>query len=259
MKRIWTYILLIFFVVAVGAYIAFCLGISLRDNNARICNGINIILVDSLYNRFITEDEILKTISKEYGACVEMHTAEIDLTKIEEVVGQSSAVRSCEAYITQDGKLNIEISQRIPVIKFVREGGGLYADAEGFIFPMRGEDNHKAVPVRGKSPISVGDNYKGELKDAEEAEWLRNMIDLAYRLKKSPLWEDGTTYISTQPSGNVTIASDNNSVKFIIGEPKDLESKFIKIGEYFVAIVPKVGENHYKTVNVEYAGQIVCK
>ena len=46
---------------------------------------------------------------------------------------------------------------------------------------------------------------------------------------------------------------------FIIGQPTSLEEKFEKMGKYYKVIIPEKGSDAYRTVDLRYKGQIVCK
>jgi hypothetical protein len=47
--------------------------------------------------------------------------------------------------------------------------------------------------------------------------------------------------------------------KFLFGQPEDIEDKFRKMEKYYTHIIPAKGEGAYKTVDLKYRGQIVCR
>ncbi len=47
--------------------------------------------------------------------------------------------------------------------------------------------------------------------------------------------------------------------RFIFGSPFDAAAKFGRMADYYRYILPDKGEGYYRTVNVKFDKQIVCK
>jgi hypothetical protein len=45
----------------------------------------------------------------------------------------------------------------------------------------------------------------------------------------------------------------------MFGQPGSLADKFSKMEKYYTSIVPEKGADRYKTVDVRFSNQIVCK
>ena len=94
---------------------------SVRTRRARTCQGkgtLDVLVADSLERRFVGKEDVAAWLEKEYKAYAGLPLDSVDLGRIERLVEAHSVVRSCEAWLTDDGILHVELSQRQPVVRF---------------------------------------------------------------------------------------------------------------------------------------------
>ena len=96
-----------------------------------------IVILDSMENSFVSEADIKKYLDKEFGGYIGRSLDSLDLVKAEKIIDGRSAVKKSHAFVTRDSLLRINVTQRRPVVRFQKPDGGFYADAEGYIFPLR--------------------------------------------------------------------------------------------------------------------------
>ena len=111
---------------AAVAVILVCLcvsaGISKAKRAKTLCSGTEVEIADSAENRFVSEADILEYMEKDYGKTEGIPIEDIDLKKMEDILDSQSAVLKSEAYCTKDGILHVKITQRIPVMRFQKNG-----------------------------------------------------------------------------------------------------------------------------------------
>ncbi len=259
MKRILKYILLGVsgLVLAVCMIIAFTSGANAR--RSILCKEVSIVIKDSLENSFVTGSDIKGYIDKEYGRYIGQPLDSINLTRIEDIVDGRSAVLKSEAYVTKDGIMHIEVTQRKPVVRFQKKDGGFYADAEGYIFPLQRTFSSHVHVVDGNIPLAANSGYKGAIEDPEEVEWFKGIMNVVNHIENSRTWKDKIVQISVNEKGDLLLVPREGDEIFIFGKPEDIKEKFEKMGKYYTHIIPEKGEGHYKTVDLKYKGQIVCR
>ena len=54
------------------------------------------------------------------------------------------------------------------------------------------------------------------------------------------------------------ITRDGNE-RFIFGSPSGVDDKLARMEKYYKYILPEKGQGYYKTVNVKFDKQIICK
>ena len=237
-----------------GAYIV---GVSCRTPLR--CTGLTVVIKDSASNRFVTKDDVEKYLDKEYGEYSGLPLDSINLVKVEKIIDSRSAVLKSEAFTTRDGKLNITVTQRTPVVRFQKSDGGFYADSDGFLFPLQSNYASRVQVIDGEIPLKANSGYKGEIENPEEKEWLMKVLNVVNYIENSRLWKDKIVQITVGNGGELSLVPRIGQEIFLFGQPDNIEEKFHKIELYYKSIVPEKGASHYSRVNVKFDGQIVCR
>ncbi len=237
--------------------VAYFAGVSCRGPLK--CTGLNVVIADSAMNRFVTKADIRKYLDKEYGTYMNECLDSIDLTRIEQIIDGRSAVHKSQAYTTRDGLLNVTVTQRTPVVRFQKEDGGFYSDAEGFLFPLQSSYSSRVQVVDGDIPLKANSGYKGEVTDEKEKKWLHEVLEVINYMETDKLWKDKIVQITVMDGGELTLVPREGRERFLFGQPVKIEEKFGKMAMYYSHILPEKGSDAYTTVSVEFDGQIVCK
>ena len=247
-------------VAVLAALVALCALIhagTARERQLRTCEGIRVEYADGY--RFVSEQDIKDYLDKYYGAYIGQRLDSIGLHKVEAILDVQSAILKSEAYVTDDGMLNIRLTQREPVIRFQKGGYGFYADCNGFIFPLQ-ENYTTPVPVMdGAIPIRSTEGYKGAPETQAELAWMKGVISLVDYMDKSRIWAENIVQMHVEENGDIVMIPREGKERFIFGSPYGAKDKFDRMSDYYRYILPEKGEGYYKTVNVKYDKQIVCK
>ncbi len=223
------------------------------------CTGLNVVIADSSLNRFVSKADIKRYLDKEYGDYVGRHIDSINLVRVEKIIDGRSAVHKSQAYTTKDGILHITVTQRTPIVRFQKEDGGFYADADGFLFPLQSSYSSRVQVVDGDIPLKANSGYKGEVTDEKEKEWLKEVLDVVNYMENSKVWRDKIVQITVGNGGELTLVPREGNERFLFGQPVRIADKFARMEMYYSHILPEKGSQAYRTVSVEYDGQIVCR
>lgn len=223
------------------------------------CAGLNIEIADSTTNSFVSAADVKKYLDREYGDYIGQPLDSIDLAKVERIIDGRSAVHKSQAFTTRDGMLNVRVTQRTPIVRFQKEDGGFYADAEGFLFPLQNSYSARVQIVDGDIPLKANSGYKGEITDEKEKEWLIKVLNLVNYMENSKVWKDKIVQITVSDGGELTLVPRVGKERFLFGQPEDISGKLRKMEMYYTHILPEKGSDAYTSVSVEYDGQIVCR
>lgn len=247
----------------VGVLLAACMIVAVcagsRSRLGLRCEGLEIAVLDSMRNSFVSKADVKGYIDREYGKYVGMAVDSIDLTRIEDIVDGRSAVLKSQAYITRDGILHVDVTQRKPVVRFQKSTGGFYADAEGFIFPLQRNYASHVQIIDGNIPLAANSGYKGAIDNPKEKAWFESMMRVVNYIENSKVWKDKIVQISVNEKMDLILIPRDGKEQFHFGQPVDIAEKFSKMEKYYTHIIPAKGADHYKTVDLKYKGQIVCK
>ena len=238
----------------IAAYIA-----GVQSRKPLVCKGIRIEVLDSAQNSFVTTSDVRKYLDKSYGKLIGMQLDSIDLVKVEKAVDSRSAVLKSQAYVTRDSILNITVTQRKPVVRFQKKDGGFYADAEGYIFPLQSSYASHVQIIDGAIPLAANSGYKGGIENPDERVWFKKIMNVVNYMEGSKVWKGKIVQIHVLENGELILVPREGNEKFLFGQPGSVEEKFSKMERYYTTIIPEKGSNKYKTVDVRFDNQIVCK
>lgn len=211
------------------------------------CTGVEICITDSTLNSFISSSDAKRYIDTEYGKYTGCQIDSINLADIEKILDSKTAVLNSEAFITKDGKLNITIEQRKPAVRFIGKEGGFYADSNGETFPLQ-KTYASYVPVIDGSIPSEKDSLR-----------IGKLVRFVNYLEESPRWKNKFVQMSSDSTGNLTLIPREGQEKFIFGQPEEIEKKLMRLEMYYGYIIPGKGEKAYRSVDLRYDDQIICK
>ncbi len=230
----------------IGIMLAYrSVGSSHRENV--LCSGVSICVTDSVLNGFISAADVKKYLDAEYGTYIGCRIDSLNLDAIEGILKSKTAVLNSDAYVTKDGLLNIIIEQRRPAVRFVGTNGGFYADENGETFPLQ-KTYSSYVPV-----------IDGHIPSEKDSTFIRNVVKLVSYIENSPRWKNKIVQMSADSTGNLTLIPREGQEKFLFGQPDDIVPKMERMRMYYSHIIPAKGSKAYKTVDLRYTDQIICK
>ena len=234
-------------------------GISRQARTGTLCSGIEVSITDSTESRFVSGKDILEYISEDYGKTEGIPVENLDLDRMEQMLDSRSAVLKSEAYCTKDGTLHILITQRKPVMRLQKGSEGFYVDREGYIFPIRPGRSGYVVVIDGNIPLELDKTTRGKAASEKERLWLEQLTGLVGYMDGHRIWEDNIVQIHVRENGDLVLIPREGKEKFIFGKPDRIAEKFALMDCYYTNIVPARGNDRYRTVDIRYDRQIICK
>ena len=106
------------------------------DETARVCTKAKIVVADESSNGFINANEITKRLKSAGLYPLGKLMRDINAREIEEKLKKSPFVKTAQCYKTEDGEVNVSITQLLPVIRVKAENGDdYYLDDKDCIMP----------------------------------------------------------------------------------------------------------------------------
>ena len=236
-------------------------GMSDRQRRTRTCQGkgtLDVVVTDSLERQFVSRADVEKWLEEEYRAYAGMPLDSVDLGRIEQIVGAHSAVRDAQAWLTDDGILHVQLSQRQPVVRFQDGKNAFYADKSGFVFPMQDKGNARVPVVDGELPFHLPQGYKGCPEDPAHLRWLLQIIGLTEQMKGT-IWEKDISGIRVDGKQDLVLIPREGRERFLFGPPVRVEEKFALMEAYYRSVAPSKEAGYYALVDLRYRGQLVCR
>jgi len=253
-KVLLTTLILLLSAGMLGCYFYFVGQLASRGRQAARCQQVSVVLLDSLESAIVDRQEVKDLLTKQTRG---KRIDSIDLYTIERLVGSRGEVMTAQAYTADDHTVAVNITQRKPVIRFEKGPAHWYADPEGYLFPVR---NSVDVPlVTGAIPLALEPAYKGPAPRESQA-WMDGMVELARYIDGKPVLRGEVAQIDIAPDGDIVLYTRSAGPAIIFGDSGDYEAKFQKLYAWWRYIQPQLeGGKTYKTINLKYNQQIICK
>lgn len=228
------------------------------DETKMLCTTVNINIQDEMTNGFLNAKEIKKRLETKKLYPLEKPLQEVNARQIEETLMASPFVKSAECYKTQDGLVNISLTQRTPIVRIKSvNNDDYYIDDHNQIMPNTKytcdliiatgyisrwyAQHYLAILSR---TLMTNDLWKNQI---EQINVLPNKgIELIPRVGNHII------YLGTLPENKITVKREKAIEEFLERKMRRLEL-FYKYG------LSQAGWNKYSYINIEFDNQIICK
>lgn len=219
----------------------------------------NINVSEDKVRSLVTVDDI-KSILQSYSIGISgKPIGDINIHEIEKLLLSKSYIKKAEVYADINGIINIRIEQRKPIIRINTRGSGFYMDENGFIFPLSKSFTDYVPIVTGNPPLPSSMKYKDYIPQTEDAKFLQDLLVFAHFLQNDSYWNSMIEQINVVNKNDVELITRVGSQVVKLGGFDDFEYKLRKLDVFYRNGMPAVGWNTYKTINLAYSNQVVCK
>ncbi len=221
------------------------------------CTKVNIFIQDEMTNGFLNAQEIKKRLEKKHLYPLAKPLEQVNVRDIESTLKASPFVKSAECYKTQDGLVDIYLTQRMPIVRIKSiDNADYYIDDKNQIMP---NSNYTSDIIVATGSISkwYAQRYIAPLSKSLMANDLwRNQIEQINVLPDRgielvPRVGNHIVYIGHLPETKIVAKREAEIEKFVKKKMDRLE-KFYKYG------LSQAGWNKYSYINIEFDNQIIC-
>jgi len=203
----------------------------------------------------ISEDDVLLIVERTFGHKIEgLPFSSLSMHQLENAVEEVPFVRNADVFIDAKDQVHIELDQREPVIRIMDNNDlNYYLDEKGIRMPL---SKHMAARVL----IATG-NLPPYLSDFQSLEGnaLADIFRLGMLIREDPFLGTMIEQIHTDNDGKVTLVPKIGDQKIKLGFPEKLGDKLERLKIFYEKVIPQAGWQKYRSVSLEFAGQLVCK
>ncbi|WP_027387345.1 cell division protein FtsQ/DivIB [Chryseobacterium gregarium] len=198
---------------------------------------ISVKMSDKMPVYFIDEKDIREIVKKENPSG---KVGALDIPALEKKINALPAVDSANVYLNLNGKLNLDIIQRVPVFRLNTNGRDFYVDEKGTEFPISKTYSHPCMLVTG--------NIK---KDEYE-----KLAELVEKIDKDDFSKKYFIGIS-KDNGDYNLLTSEGNYKVEIGDLDNIEFKVKGFKTFVEKYLVFQDPEKYNMVSVKYQNQIV--
>ncbi|MFY7813997.1 MAG: cell division protein FtsQ [Chryseobacterium taeanense] len=200
-------------------------------------NKISVKMSDKTPVYFIDEKDIREIVKKENPSG---KVGDLNIPALEKKINALPAVDSANVYLNLNGKLNLDIKQRVPVFRLNKNGRDFYVDEKGVEFPISKTYSHPCMLV-------TGDVQKDEYK---------KLAELVEKIDKDDFSKKYFIGIS-KDNGDYNLLTSEGNYKVEIGDLDNIEFKVKGFKTFVEKYLVYQDPEKYNMVSVKYQNQIV--
>jgi cell division protein FtsQ len=200
-------------------------------------NEISVKMSEKTPVYFIDEKDIREIVKKENPSG---KVGDLNIPALEKKINALPAVDSANIYLNLNGKLNLDIKQRVPVFRLNKNGRDFYVDDKGIEFPISKTYSHPCMLV-------TGDVQKDEYK---------KLAELVEKIDKDDFSKKYFIGISKDNDDYNLLTSEGN-YKVEIGDLDNIEFKVKGFKTFVEKYLVYQDPEKYRMVSVKYQNQIV--
>lgn len=204
---------------------------------------------------FVKEDEVAAIVSQTLPrGLANYQLNEINLAQLEKNIEALPYVKNAEVSTDVNGKLTVSIVQRAPVARVINSFGvSYYLDGGGEKIPVTNNFTTRVPVITGV----IEDN--GLATGPVESEALKAVLDLVLFVKADPFFEPMIEQVHIDSVMGLTLIPKVDRHTIILGQGDNWPEKMERLRLFYQKGLPSAGWKNYKSIDVRFAHQIVCK
>jgi cell division protein FtsQ len=210
------------------------------------CNGVDVRIHSSHEGySFVKEQDVLAELYEIQGSLVGLPIDSINTFEIENAFCKNGLFSDVNLYFTPKGKLRVSIRQRDPFFAvYAANGETYYVSVDKGIIPLKGTQKYflRLMPISGY----VTQHYATS-----------DLYNLLKAISKDSFWNDFFVQFYVDPAQGIIAVSRIDALPIIFGKTPKWNEKLNNLKTFINKAVPKFGWNGFKSVNLEYDGQVV--
>ncbi|MDZ4667398.1 MAG: hypothetical protein SGJ00_05885 [bacterium] len=205
------------------------------------------------YNRQRVLEQVKPVLPKN-KKLIGMPMGEVDVAKMESILGKQLLIEKAEVFTDLSGEINISITQRRPVLRVIRyDGTQFYLDQFGVKIPL---SEHYTCKV----PIASGNIFERYEKGDSVYSFVgKQLFKIASYVDKHPFYDALIDQIFVRADNELILVPKIGSEVIVFGDVENLEAKFKKLLVFYQEGLNRIGWNHYRSIDLRFEGQVICK
>ncbi len=225
--------------------------------------SVEIIIADSAQHQFINKDDILDILANNKIKIEGQLLDSLNTLALEHLMKSNHVIKEIEVYHDYNGTLYIRFTQRNPIIRLLaNDHSSFYLDEDGYDMEYLPKYITHVPIVTG---VDINEKMIAENFNAQTGPFLmkrdsvlHDVFVLGSYIYNHPFWRHNIEQIDLREDEIVLIPLVG-SFEIQFGNMSDYKKKFMYLETFYEKVLPRVGWQKYKVINLKYKNQIVCQ
>lgn len=251
--------------VFIGSAFIFSLAFTSHRQSIQNFTAINIIIDDSSGINFIDKADVAEIVQMKYGNILKQQKASINIGMLESMIEKNPYVANAEVFSTVDGKLVIDIAQRIPIVRvFNINNESFYIDGNGVYMPVSNKYTARVPVANGFITSKETDESLRVLSTAQLSDTTvkstitEKIFAVCNYVRTHDFWNSQIEQVFVNAEGEIELVPRIGKHVIVFGDACNIDEKFENLMQVYINGFNKTGWNKYKTVNLKFKDRVIC-
>ena len=248
------------------AGLLFTMGFVNKQQDALLCKTLNVTVNQENDLYFLDKLDVIQLIKDRGDSIVGQPKSTVNVSEIEKSLNSHSNIANAEAYMSINGEMKVEVTQRQPVVRVMNlDGDSYYIDSEGKFMPLSNKYTAKVLVANGMLSEPFIKRYTYSIADIGKDSLLNatSMLDEIYAMSNyinaDKFWSSQIQQIYINRDKDLEIVPMAGDQKIIFGDTTFMDEKFKKLLTFYQQGLNTTGWwDKYSTINLKFKNQIVC-
>lgn len=241
------------------------LGFAGAEQNNVLCTGISVKIDDLNENFFVDETDIKEIIYSKGDSLVGNPVSRVNFHNLEQLILKNPSVKDVQVYASVDGEIKADVIQRNPLVRIYNTSGeSFYIDETGSVMPLSSKFASRVIVANGNiresyTGLSLFNVNKIENVDSlAEKTIIDDVFELVKFIEQDEFWRANIQQIYVNEKNELEVVPMVGDHKIIVGDKKNLDTKFKKLMLFYERGLNKTGWNQYSVINLKFKNQVIC-
>lgn len=237
--------------LGIAAWFVLMMAFVSDESEEVVCNRIDVVLQDTVNNRFVTKADVLSIIESSGLETRGYPLSQINTRDMEQLLEKNSYIRNAEVSKDVSGRLEVNVEQRVALVRILPGGSrGYYLDKEGQMLPLSEHFTPLIMLATGHLPLSMKENQPGTR--------LSEIYEFCKHLSDNQFWSDQVVQIYVNGMGEYELIPRVGAHHILLGSMDQWEAKLKNLELLYEQGLSRYGWNTYQTINLKYTNQVIC-
>ncbi len=237
-----------------------------KQQDALLCSALNVSVNqdDELY--FLDKLDIIQLIKDRGDSIVGQPKATVNVAAIEKSLNSHADISNAEVYMSINGEMKVEVTQRKPVVRVINgDGDSYYIDDKGKLMPLSNKYTAKVLIANGiiSEPFIRRHTYSmdeiGKDSLLNKSSMLDEIYAMANYINADEFWRSQIQQIYINKDKDMEIVPMVGDQKIVFGDTTLMDEKFKKLYTFYQQGLNTTGWwDKYSVINLKFKNQIVC-
>ncbi|MDF1574994.1 MAG: hypothetical protein P1P86_07360 [Bacteroidales bacterium] len=237
--------------IGIAAWFVVILGFVASEADQVLCTRIDVVLSDTVNNRFVTETDIRDMFQSEGMELQGYPLSGINTRELESLLEKNAYIKRAEVNTDVTGRMEIRLEQRIARVRILPEGReGFYLDTEGKVLPL----SKQYVP----HIMLVSGSIQPPDREGEPGKQLDEIHRFCTYITEHPFWSEQIVQIYVNRKGEYELIPRVGAHQILMGSMEHWDRKLRNLELLYKQGLSIYGWNNYQTINLKYTNQVIC-